>query len=68
MAASADMTGTHANVYVALVTIRNFKGIEHLSVDLSPGATLLVGRQQCWQVTDSPGIACSGWWGAGRAG
>ena len=42
--ADASTTGTHANVYVERVEVRNFKGIERLSVDLSPGLTLLVGR------------------------
>lgn len=44
MAADANTTGTHAKVYVERVEMRNFKGIEELAVDLGPGLTLLVGR------------------------
>ena len=35
---------THAAIYIERVTIRNFKGIKRLTVDLRPGLTLLVGR------------------------
>ena len=35
---------TQAAVFVERVTIRNFKGIEHLEVELQPGLSLLVGR------------------------
>ena len=44
MATDESTAGNHANVYVERVEVRNFKGIESLSVDLSPGLTLLVGR------------------------
>jgi len=44
MAADAKTTGAHARVYVERVEIRNFKGISGLAVDLEPGLTLLVGR------------------------
>ena len=44
MAADANTTGTHARVYVERVEIRNLKGIAELAVDLGPGLTLLVGR------------------------
>ena len=35
---------THASVFVERVTIRNFKGIRGLEVELQQGLTLLVGR------------------------
>ena len=35
---------TRAAVFVERVTIRNFKGIAHLDVELKPGLSLLVGR------------------------
>lgn len=44
MAADAGSRGVHANLYVERVVLRNFRGIEQLAVDLSPGLTLLVGR------------------------
>ena len=34
----------HAAFFVERVTVRNFKGIGHLELDLRPGLTLLVGR------------------------
>lgn len=44
MAGDASTTGTHARVYVERVAVRDFKGIAELTVDLGPGLTLLVGR------------------------
>lgn len=44
MVADASSPEAHANIYVERVVLRNFKGIEQLAVDLSPGLTLLVGR------------------------
>ena len=34
----------HAAFFVERITVRNFKGIGHLELDLRPGLTLLVGR------------------------
>lgn len=44
MATTGDGSTRHAALFVERVTMRNFKGIEHLTVDLRPGLTLLVGR------------------------
>ncbi len=41
---SEDAAIRHAPLFVERVTVRNFKGIRHLTVDLQPGLTLLVGR------------------------
>ena len=34
----------HAQLYVESVSIRNFRGIESCDIELEPGLTLLVGR------------------------
>lgn len=44
MATTGDGSTKHAALFVERVTMRNFKGIEQLTVDLRPGLTLLVGR------------------------
>ena len=44
MAAGPRGGSAHAHIYVERVVLRNFRGIRHLSVDLNPGLTLLVGR------------------------
>ena len=44
MALTGAAVPTRAAIFVERVTIRNFKGIEYLDVDLRPGLSLLVGR------------------------
>ncbi|WP_419837531.1 ATP-dependent nuclease [Candidatus Poriferisodalis sp.] len=44
MAAGTSGGSAHAHIYVERVVLRNFRGIERLAVDLRPGLTLLVGR------------------------
>ena len=46
MAAAEALAGVqaHAAFFVESVTVRNFKGIEHLELELRPGLSLLVGR------------------------
>ena len=44
MAVTGFAEQTQAAIYIERVTIRNFKGIKRLTVDLRPGLTLLVGR------------------------
>ena len=44
MASTGDAGQTQAAIFVERVTIQNFKGIRRLEVDLQPGLSLLVGR------------------------
>lgn len=44
MASTGDAGQTQAAILVERVTIQNFKGIRRLEVDLQPGLSLLVGR------------------------
>ena len=44
MSSTDDAGQTQAAVFVERVTIQNFKGIQHLELDLQPGLSLLVGR------------------------
>ena len=41
---TATSASTHAAFFVERITVRNFKGIEHLELELKPGLSLLVGR------------------------
>ena len=41
---TAETEATQAAILVERVTIRNFRGIKHLEVELQPGLSLLVGR------------------------
>ena len=41
---TAETEATQAGILVERVTIRNFRGIKHLEVELQPGLSLLVGR------------------------
>ena len=44
MVSKGDAGQTQAAIFVERVTIQNFKGIRRLEVDLQPGLSLLVGR------------------------
>lgn len=41
---AATTSSSHAAFFVERITVRNFKGIEHLELEMKPGLALLVGR------------------------